>query len=124
MLKKTYKFIFVSSLIIVAFVIMSYVINKRDIDSRELSKQEMILIASQVLNEKYDLKIEECTVKYDKNNKIWNKYYAERYPELNRGAYQAIRFTPDSNSIEMGGGPYWICVDKINGEILKIDIGM
>ena len=60
--------------------------------------------------------------KYDKNNKVFNKYYLEDYPHLVDKDYQAVRITIPG-PLTPGNGPNWICVDRVTGEVLLIIFG-
>ena len=89
----------------------------------KLTSQEIVQIASNVIEERYSLKTSELKVYYDKENKIWNKYYAKHYPNLIEYDYQAIRFNR-TGTLTIGGGPYWVCVDRETGEVLVSCKGM
>lgn len=99
-----------------------------EISERDLTKKQIVQIAKKVLHErygaeKYGLDVNNCRIKYDKKNKIFNKYYLEYYPNLVGHSYQAVCFNP-VGQLQIGGGPYWICIDRKTGEVLMTDVGM
>ena len=108
------------------FGILVFYFNKenKNNDVGKMTKERMIQIASKKLKEQYDLDTDKCHITYDKDNKIWNEYYAKYHSELNGHDFQAIRFSLPTNTTTMGGGPYWICIDRQCGKVLAIDIGI
>jgi hypothetical protein len=87
-----------------------------------LSKKEMIEIARNALKNRlpYDVK----RIRYDTGNKWWNRYDADRHPELLGRDYQVIYFSSQSGwNIQIGGGGY-VCVDIKTGEVLQFSIYM
>jgi len=100
-------------------------IQKRGVEicERELTKKQIIQIASKAFEERFGLDVDKCRITYDRKNKIWNKYYAEYYPHFVDKNYQAVRLSR-TGQLQIGGGPYWICIDKKTGEVLQMDVGM
>jgi hypothetical protein len=93
----------------------------------ELTKKQLIEIARKAFKEQLNMDIGHC--RFDRGNKIWNQYYADRYPGLSGRNYQAIECSTKQPfhlrpSEKLGGGPHWICIDKKTGEVLQYDMGM
>jgi hypothetical protein len=94
-----------------------------EVTQKILSKKELIQIAGKAVKDRCGLDVDKCRITYDTGNKIWNKYYAENFPNLIGRDYQAICFER-TGQLQIGGGPYWICIDKKTGEVLQMDVGM
>jgi hypothetical protein len=92
-------------------------------NERVLTKKEIIRIGGKALQDKYDLDINKCRITYDNGNKIWKKYYEQYYPNLTGHDYQAVKFDI-LGTLKIGGGPYWVCVDRITGEVLVTYMGI
>jgi len=84
---------------------------------RNLTEQQIIQIAGKAFEEMHSWDVNECKIKYDKENKIFNGHYKKLYPKLFGYDYQAV-------SITVSYGQYWVCVDKETGEVLRIYDGM
>lgn len=93
------------------------------VSKTKLTKAEIIQIARKSLQERFELNPDDYTVYYDKGNKIWNKHYAQNYPNLVGRAYQAVRFLR-RGPLTPGGGPTWVCVDVETGEVLGGYLGI
>jgi hypothetical protein len=107
------------SVLWVYFVVWDY----NETDGR-LSKKELTEIANKFFEENCHLDTNNCTVRFDRGNKTWNEYYAQRYPVLTGREYQAIECNVKRKQFMQGGGPYWVCIDTITGEVLAGDAGM
>ena len=111
-------------------IVAAYFIGKEDAQSEGLSKESILKIAGNALKKEYGLDANNCNVWYDKKNKHWVKYYAKDYPKLVGHSYLAINFSKkyerwfERFQSHIGGGPYWICVDRTTGEILASYGGM
>ena len=128
---KCYKWliIFCVFLSVIIIAISGCYINKneRNNTSMELTKKQLLLIAKTAFKENLNelhLEVDKGKVVFDRENKVWNKYYAERYPHLSNYDYQVIQFFPQGTKLTMGGGPFWVCIDKKTGQILQFDIGL
>ena len=91
------------------------------IEKGVLSKKQLIMIAKKAIMEELNMDPESGKLYFDNGNKIWNKYFAEKYPNLSNYDYQAIRFVRNG-PITIGGGSCWMCIDKKTGEVLQYDI--
>ena len=92
-------------------------------EKRMLTKNELIAIARETLEDKCGLDTKGLRITYDTDNRIWAEYYAEDYPSLANRDYQAVRFER-RGSLAPGGGPYWVCIDTHTGEVLELNLGM
>ncbi len=97
---------------------------KRDAggEMMRLSRSELIEIAKGSLENTLKKNVEDYAVTFDKGNKTWLKYYADRYPNLSHYDCQAICFTLRSPNPQLGGGPIWVCIDRITGDVLQFDV--
>ena len=97
------------------------VLNKTD--NGDTEEKRLIQIAGKAIEGRYGVQTSGFKLFYDHGNKVWKEHYAAEYPNLNGYDYQAIRFQP-TGALRPGGGPFWVCVNRKNGEVLVTDVGM
>jgi hypothetical protein len=101
----------------------------------ELSKKEIILIANKEAQEHgYEIgrMPDKYKVVYDVDNLMWKKRFLDTDPnnrhsnidltDLKDHDYQVVIYKLRSFPPFVGyvGGPFWICIDKKTGEVLKV----
>ena len=125
MIKYKFKWLIVLLFLVVMAILLIFFtrINKSDNMEGTLTKKEIMLIAKKAFETELDLNVDEGGLKYDKENKVWDEFYAEYYPEISNRDYQAVKFTRPP-PITIGGGPFWVLIDKRTGEIITFYIGM
>lgn len=107
--------------ILSSFFFIEVLISLENRDGK-ISKKELIQIACKTLEDKYNLNTENCRIRYDRGNKVWEKYFLKDYPKLKDRDYQAIEFA--LIGLRIGGGPYWVCIDRVTGEVIIISMGI
>lgn len=81
-----------------------------------LTKEDIISIANEVAK-KYCVDFNERYLKYDKDNKRWYNRFSDTDPNLVGHEFQVVLY--ERSDILSTGGPFWICIDKKTGEVLK-----